>query len=208
MHLEADMPLTLEAAEQAPWFYRVVHATATAVFSCLRGIEACGLENVPSRGRLIVACNHVSVVDPPFAGVALGHERYPRFLAKEELFRVPLLGAFFHGCGAIPLCRGRGDVGAIREALAVLENEGCLVLFPEGTRARHGKPLRPKAGVGLLARETGAPVVPARVRNTEVMLRRGPLRIRFGAPLRFSGGEGRHDCQAFAEKVMEAVWKL
>ena len=208
MYFEADMPLTLEVAAKPPLFYRTIHALATASLRFLRGIEASGLENVPPSGRVIVACNHVSVVDPPFAGVALGQARYARFLAKEELFRIPLLGAFFRGCGAIPLCRGRGDVGAIREALAVLENDGCLVLFPEGTRARHGKPLRPKAGVGLLARETGAPVVPARVRDTEGLFRRGPLKIRFGTPLHFAGGEGRQDCQAFAEKVMEAVWQL
>ena len=208
MYLEADMPLTREQAGRPPWFYRMVHSTAGAVLACLRGMEISGLENVPCRGRVIVACNHVSVVDPPFVGVALGQARYPRFLAKEELFRIPLVGAFFRGCGCIPLDRGRGDVGAIREALSVLEGEGCLGVFPEGTRARHGRPLRPKAGVGLLARETGASVVPARVRDTETLFRRGPLRIRFGAPLRFAGGEGRGDCQAFAEKVMEAVWKL
>lgn len=207
MYLEADMPLSADEAEAAPWFYRLVHRSALAVLGCLRGIEALGLENVPSRGRVIVASNHVSMIDPPINGLTLGIPRYPRFLAKEELFRLPLLGAFFRGCGCIPLSRGRGDVAAIREALAVLEAEGCLVVFPEGTRAR-GRSLRPKAGVGLLAREAGAPVVPARVRDTESLFKRGPLRIRFGAPLRFSGGEGRRECQAFAEKVMEAIWKL
>lgn len=196
--------------DRPPWIYKVLHRTAWAVAAGLRGMEFHGLENVPSRGRVIVACNHISVLDPPLAALALGMGwgRYPRLLAKQELFSIPLFGALIRVCGSIPLDRGRGDVGAIRAALAILEGEGCLIVFPEGTRARGGRPLRPKAGVGLLARETGAPVVPARIRGTDSFFKKGPLTIRFGAPLRYCGGDGRGECQIFAERVMGGIWKL
>ena len=83
-----------------------------------------------------------------------------------------------------------------------------MVLFPEGTRSRTGRPGRPKAGVAFLARDSAAPVVPARVFNTESVLGRGPFRIRFGPALRFTGGAERESGQRFAELVMEAILKL
>lgn len=173
----------------------------------MRGIQTEGLERVPAWGRVIVASNHVSVIDPPLVGSLLGFTRYPRFLAKEELFRFPM-GPVFRSWGAIPLNRSRGDVGAIRSALEVLEGEGCLVLFPEGTRAPRGRPLRPKPGVAMLAHRTGAPVVPVRVQDTETLLRRGPLRVRFGSPMRYEGAEGREEYQRFADRVMDEIRRL
>ncbi|HVE14479.1 MAG TPA: lysophospholipid acyltransferase family protein [Elusimicrobiota bacterium] len=166
-----------------------------------------GTEHIPARGPLLVAANHVSWIDPPLVSMAVYSVRFPQFMAKEELFRVPLLGFFLDGIACIPLDRSKGDVGAIRRALEVLASGGCVGVFPEGTRSRDGKPRRPKAGVGLLARTSGAPVVPARVWNTDKFLAR-PLRVRFGPPLRFDGGEDRSACQAFAERVMESIFAL
>ena len=208
MHPEPDQPRAEGEVDRSPWFYPLIHHGLWAGAWALRGIEVSGLEHVPARGRVIVACNHVSVIDPPLAGLAIGWTRFPRFLAKEELFRPAPLGALFRGFGCIPLNRVRGDVGAIRSAIEVLEREGCLIVFPEGTRARKGRILRPKPGVGLLAHRTGAPVVLARVRDTETFFKRGPLRIRFGAPLRFEGAEGREEFQRFADRVMEEIGKL
>lgn len=175
----------------------------------LRGaVEFEGLENVPRTGRLIIGVNHVSMLDPLLAAVAVYRVRYPRFVGKEELFRVPLLGRSLGHLGAIPLNRGRADVGAIRKALEVLDGEGCMVLFPEGTRARPGKPGRPKSGIGLLARESRAPVLPARVFDTVPFFSRRPLRIRFGEPICYTGGGGRSDDMRFAGKVMEQIFYL
>ena len=208
MHLETDQPSAAGAGERPPWIYILSQRAAWALGWLMRGIRAEGLEHIPPRGRVIVASNHVSIIDPPLVGSMLGWTRYPRFLAKEELFRFAPLGALFKSWGAIPLDRGRGDVGAIRSALEVLEGEGCLVLFPEGTRARGGRLLRPKPGVAMLAQRTGAPVVPVRVRDTESLLQKGPMRIRFGAPMRYEGGTGREEFQRFADRVMEEIRKL
>lgn len=134
--------------------------------------------------------------------------RCPRFLGKEELFRNPIAAWFLRTAGVVPLSRKRGDVGALRSAVDILKKEGCMVLFPEGTRSRTGSPSRPMPGIGFLAHHAGAPVVPARVWNTERFLSREPLRIRFGRSSRYEGPEDREAYQAFAERVMEAVFRL
>lgn len=190
------------------FFYRLSQGTCRAAARALRGLSVSGLERVPERGPVIVAANHVSLMDPPLVAIALYPRRLPHFMAKEELFRLPVFGSMIRGYGAIPLDRGRGDVGAIRRSLDVLEEGGCMVVFPEGTRSRDGRPGRPKAGVGLLARDGRAPVVPARVRGTDRLLSGGPFEVRFGDAIDFSGGEDRGACQSFAEKVMDAVFKL
>ncbi|MFA6029241.1 MAG: lysophospholipid acyltransferase family protein [Elusimicrobiota bacterium] len=188
-----------------------LHRLLTRAFGLLaglRGMDVQGLERVPRDGPVIVAANHVSLFDPPVTHVAVSRVRYARYLGKEELFRIPPLGALLKNCGVIPLDRGRGDMAALRVSLGVLSGGGCLVVYPEGTRSRDGRPGRPKAGVGLLAKRTGAVVVPVRLRNTERFWMRGPWSVRFGTPLRYEEGEDRGGAQRFAERVMDEVWKL
>lgn len=190
-------------------YFPFCHWAVKTAVRALRGLEVSGLENVPEAGPVIIAANHVSLLDPPLVGVAVYPRRAPFFVAKRELFRPAPVGAFIRGLGAIPVDRKAADTGAVRKALEVLEAAGCLVLFPEGTRARPGRPPRPpKAGVAYLARQTGAAVVPARVRGTDALLRRSPLSIRFGPPLAYRGAESREEYQRFAEAVMRAVFQL
>jgi 1-acyl-sn-glycerol-3-phosphate acyltransferase len=196
------------SAPRATRTYRVAYAVARPAARLLRGMVVECADNIPAQGPVLVAANHVSWIDPPLLSMAIYSVRFPQFMAKEELFRVPLLGAFLNGICCIPLDRARGDVGAIRRALEALAAGGLVAVFPEGTRSKDGRPGRPKAGVGLLARTSGAPVVPARVWNTGRLWGGGPLRVRFGKPMRFSGGEDRASCQAFAESVMDEVFKL
>lgn len=195
-------------AAPAPGLYRLAYALIHPAARLLRGLSVEGVERLPSTGPVIVAANHVSWIDPPVVSMAVYSVRFPQFVAKEELFRVPGLGSFLEGIGCIPLDRSRGDVSALRRALSALSCGGCMVVFPEGTRSRDGRPGRPKPGVGFLARASGAPVVPARVFNTRSLLGGGPLRVRFGPPLRYEGGGGRADLQDFAERVMGDIFRL
>ncbi|OGS39872.1 MAG: hypothetical protein A2506_12325, partial [Elusimicrobia bacterium RIFOXYD12_FULL_66_9] len=164
-----------------------------------------GLEHVPRSGALLVACNHVSLVDPPLLASTIASARRPRFLGKKELFEIPLLGWFFRALGAIPLDRGGADIGAMREALATLEKGGALAIFPEGTRVRPGQSRPPKTGVSFLSARSGAPVLPVRVLGTADFPWGRPLEIRFGAPLPAAKDEGREAASAYARAVMEAV---
>lgn len=194
---------------QAPLLRRWPNWFLLLLARAVWGFRVSGLEHLPPRGPLIVAGNHVSLLDGPLVAMGASPLRYMRFLGKAEIFKVPLLGWYLRKAGAIPLDRKKGDVAALRAALDILGSGGCLALFPEGTRSKTGRPGRPKAGVGFLAGQTGATVVPARLINTDRFPRGRPLEVRFGPGLKFCGDSSdREECLAFAEKVMERVFAL
>ena len=193
---------------QAPWLRKVSHWTFLSVVGGVWGIKVSGIENLPQDGPVILAGNHVSVMDGPLIGVAAGPRRYMRGMGKQELFRIPVLGWWLRNTGQVPLERS-GDVKAMRWAVDLLKSGGCLLLFPEGTRSKDGKPGRPKAGVGFLAGLTGAQVVPTRSVNTDRFPKPAGLEVRFGAPLRFEGDAGdRAQCLSFGQKVMDRIFAL
>ncbi len=190
--------------------FRLARALVGSAMTLTRGMRWEGLERLPASGPLIVAVNHVSVIDPPLIGIAVSQVRAPRFVGKEELFRFPPSGWLLRRIGVIPLDRSRGDVRAVREALEVLQGGGCMVLFPEGTRSRTGRPGKPKPGVGLMARQAGASVVPARVVNTRSWFGTGPFTVRFGEPMAPPppAEDARSADRAYAETVMAAILAL
>ncbi|MBI3289506.1 MAG: 1-acyl-sn-glycerol-3-phosphate acyltransferase [Elusimicrobia bacterium] len=181
----------------------VLRGLMTAVW----GIRVTGLERVPLSGPLLVACNHVSLMDPPLLGVAIAPSRRPFGLGKKELYENPLIGRFLRGMGSIPLDR-RGDVTAMRGALDLLERGGCLMIFPEGTRVGPGERRQPKPGVAFLSARSGAKVVPARVLGTAEFPRRFPLEVRFGTPMEPPPSDDRETGLTYARAVMDAVYKL
>jgi len=146
------------------------------------GWEVRGRENVPRSGGLIVASNHISFWDPPLVGTAAVRELH--FLAKEELFRPPLLGQVIRAFNAIPIRRGVADLSGLSKAMDVLRSGHALIMFPEGSRMRDGDlhPARP--GVGMLAVNTDAAIVPCYIsgshRPARWMFRRMRLRVWFG----------------------------
>jgi 1-acyl-sn-glycerol-3-phosphate acyltransferase len=187
---------------------RLGEACVNAALRPVWGIKTTGLEKVPRTGPLIVAFNHATLLDAPMVGVALAPARRPCFLAKKELFAVPLLGPFLLRAGTIPLDRGANDHSALRAALELLAAGGTVAMSPEGTRVKPGAPPRaPKPGVGFLAAQTGAPVLPARVVGAVEFPRAFPLEVRFGDPLP-PPAAGREAAFAFARAVMEAVYAL
>ncbi len=147
-----------------------------------------GVEHVPRSGPCILASNHVSVLDPPLVGVAINFRKV-HFLAKAELFHPPW-GRWLQRLGAVPVERGRGDVGALRRALKLLEEGHLLVLFPEGTRSLDGRLQSAKPGVGLLVLRARVPVVPAFLDGSFAALPKGSfwprpcrLTVRYGSPI-------------------------
>ncbi len=177
-----------------------------------------GKEEVPTTGGVILAANHVSYVDPVFIGVALV-ERQLHFMAKEELFRWPLFGAFIRGLHAFPVRRGRVDYAGIRQCLRLLDQGEVLLVFPEGTRGDGVALQKAEEGIGLLAARAGCPVIPVYVQGTDKVLPRGkriprvhPVTVYFGHPLRVagenSGKEGRGSYRRLSEQVMEEIAEL
>jgi 1-acyl-sn-glycerol-3-phosphate acyltransferase len=156
-----------------------------------------GTENVPTSGAVVLACNHLSNLDPVL--LAIPCPRQISYLAKIELFRVPIFGNAIRRFGAIPLQRSASDPEAIRLAESVLEHQHLLALFPEGTRSRDGR-LKPfRFGAARLALKYNVPLVPAAIIGTDRAMPSGrsvPHRtsvgIAFGQPLdvdqyRYSG---------------------
>jgi 1-acyl-sn-glycerol-3-phosphate acyltransferase len=162
------------------------------LFRLAFGLEVRGCEHVPARGAFIAAGNHVSYLDPPVLGVAC--PRRLRFMARNTLFRYPLLGGYLRAVGVIPLTRGEHDPRALREALRRLQRGEPVAIFPEGHRQLSGELGAAKRGVGLLAMSARAPIVPVLITGTRAALppgsawfRRAKIRVAFGRPIPYTG---------------------
>lgn len=120
-----------------------------------------GLENIPKTGGVIFSSNHLSYLDPVLWIIVI--RRRIRFMAKQELFKNPLLGWFLRRMDVFGVERGSGDMAAVKTAIRVVRNGEILGLYPEGTRSKDGKPGRAKTGVALIAKAAKCDVVPAAV---------------------------------------------
>lgn len=177
------------------------------------GWRAYGVENVPKTGAVILAGNHSSYLDPPLIIAAV--PRHVHFMAKAELFRVPVLGAIMRRIETFPVQRGASDRSAIRTSLELLARGEAVALFPEGTRSRSGELLPPQKGVASIALRSRAPVIPVGITGTSrIDRRRYPtgrplLTVRFGPPVDLDDlralGTGKHILAEASRRVMEAV---
>ena len=188
-------------------FFDVSKAMVRALALTVWRARVFGAENVPMSGPLIVACNHVSYLDPPLMGSLL--PRRISYMAKKELFEMPVLGPMIRALGAYPVDRHGSATAAIRRSLSVLEAGGAVGIFPEGTRNRDGTVV-PQTGVALLASLAKAPVVPAFVKGTDRALRLGRIDVAFGPPLSLAADRKatREDLAKFTSTVMSAIERL
>lgn len=161
------------------------------------------------KGGLVVASNHRSFLDPFVVGGCLPWSRPMNYVAKVELFRRPWQGWILSRLGAFPIRRGESDEDAMETARLVVERGGTVCIFPEGTRIRRGTLGNPKRGVGRLALQTGAPVIPTAVIGTE-HVRRGwrirprKVRVRLGRAMTFPRAE--EPSPTLAETVTARIW--
>ena len=171
-----------------------------------------GLEHIPAKGPVIVACNHISFWDPPLVGSAI--PRVIHFIAKAELFQNRLFGALIRSYNSIPMHRGPQARRGLRGAEEVLLNGGAVLIFPEGTRSKTSEFLPPKAGITRLAAATRAVVVPARITGSRQirrsMRRKVLIRIAYGQPMMPPVGDEAtlEGGRAYARRVMDAIGAL
>ena len=163
--------------------YEAHRRSLTPVVRALYRLEVRGQENVPATGPLVVTGNHESILDPFILAAAI--PRPMRYLAKSELWRVPLIGAWLDSVEAIPVQGGRSDTVAIESAVAALEVGQVVGIFPEGGVQREGPWLR---GASRMALAAGAPLLPVRLLETRKALGRGsigfpPLAALIGEPI-------------------------
>jgi glycerol-3-phosphate dehydrogenase (NAD(P)+) len=171
-----------------PIVYWLVRAILQPFFHVYFRLSRIGREHIPAEGPVILASNHRSFLDPFVIAVMARRPIY--FVAKKELFVNRPVAWLLSSLGAFPIDRRGGDAGALGTAKAILERGDGVLIFPEGTRIRPGALGTPRRGVGRLALETGAPVVPVAVHGTEAVrngwrFRPHKVRIRAGAPLTF-----------------------
>ena len=144
------------------------------------GMRVSGKEKVPRQGPVIMIFNHESYFDPPLVGTAVSH-RFIHFMAKEELFRHPVMRYILRYMKSFPVRRGVTDRTAIVESLKVLKSGEILGIFPEGTRHKKGVLGRFHDGFASLAIKTGVPVLPVAIINSRPLpKKKGPVKVIFG----------------------------
>lgn len=190
-----------------PFVYWVTRAVIQPFLQLYFRLRRYGREHVPARGPVILCANHRSFLDPFVVGVCARRPVY--FVAKRELFENRLQAWFLNALGAFPVRRGESDEEMIETARAILARGDAVVIFPEGTRIRSGSLGSPKRGVGRLALESGAAVVPVAVTGTE-RARRGwrvrpvKVKVRCGRPLTFPRVES--PSPSLAAEVTARIW--
>jgi 1-acyl-sn-glycerol-3-phosphate acyltransferase len=190
-----------------PAFYDFAKVSVRTFASVVWRARVYGAKNVPPTGPLIIACNHVSYLDPPLLGCFC--PRRISYMAKKELFVIPVLGRTIRALGAYAVDRQGSATAAIKRSLQVLEKGGVIGIFPEGTRNRAGD-IPAQTGVALLAARAQVPVVPACTQGTDRALRLARIRVAFGAPLPPPAGRKatRDDLAKFTGEIMRSIEML
>lgn len=198
-------------------YWHVVLAVVRPFMCTMLALEVRGAEHVPAHGGCLIAANHVSFWDPVAVGAAAPRETW--FLAKQELFAVPVFGALIRAHNAIPIKRASSDRAGVDRATKLVASGRALLIFPEGGRSIPGVFRPPRPGVGMIALDAGgAPIVPAYVSGTRPavpsMLRRTRARVTFGPPIwpadvpDLAGADDREAARILARLTMDRIAEL
>jgi cytidylate kinase len=203
----------------SPGLYRAACNVLGFGLKICNQIKVVGLQNVPKTGGLIIASNHASYLDPPAIG-SFCRMRTIHFMARDTLFRNPLMSGFMRHVGVIPLDRERGgDLKAMKTAIQLLQDGGAVALFPEGTRTTDGNLQPPKPGVGFLVAKGCSPVVPVYIHGSYEAwskysggLKRVPITVIFGHLITREEirrlGTGRKAYALIGELIMKRIAEL
>lgn len=206
--------MTLSERAQRAYYWTAV-AFLRLTFGLSHRFRALGREHVPREGAVIVASNHRHYLDPIFMGLAI--PRPVAYMAKAEIFDVPVLGLLSRGLYAFPVHRGAGDRAALRAARRILEDGGALGMFPEGTRQVGPALGEAQAGTAMLSLMTGAPIVPAALMGTELSRKDHPahrpfpkVEVRFGEPIHpdTEAEDRRQEMDRLTRTVMDGIRRL
>ena len=200
---------------RAPPVYNVVAALSWPLVYGLYRLRVRGRENLPLSGGFVLTCNHVSSFDPWPLGLPLWPKRWLRFMAKSELYWWPARWVL-DNAGAFKVHRGLADVEAIETAVQLARDGHTVMMFPEGTRRTKGllkkHEARPRSGAARIALEAGVPLVPAAVSGTDRLLRLGPIRVAYGAPVDLDDLRATDDVrsasQEATDRLMERIGEL
>lgn len=159
--------------------YKVIRFAAVSLLHFLFRIRVTGKENLPTEGPFLIASNHINLLDPFTVGACV--PRFVEFMAKDELFHIPVISRIIRYLGAFPVRRGVGDKAALKRAIEVPKQGGCLVIFPEGHRSKDGQIGQGMPGIAMVARRSACRVVPCAIVGTYGFRR--TVRVSFGEPI-------------------------
>jgi 1-acyl-sn-glycerol-3-phosphate acyltransferase len=189
--------------------YNLIRVLGWGFLWIMGRLRVVGREHVPMTGGVLLASNHVCYADPPLVGCAL--QRQAWFMARADLFTIPVLGAIMRNIKAYPVRRGGADRKALKFTLDLLAAGEAVTIFIEGTRTTDGRLQEPELGAAMLAMRAGVPIVPVAIINGDKMmprtggLHRTALIVAFGPPLTFPHLAGRHDREALEEVTLAAI---
>ncbi|BFH61766.1 lysophospholipid acyltransferase family protein [Paenibacillus azoreducens] len=186
-------------------FYRFCRALLRALFAVMYRLEAIGLDNVPKEGGVLLCSNHISVRDPITVGIKIS--RQVKFMAKAELFKVPVLGMIVTNLGAFPVKRGGVSKESVKTSLKILRGGEVMGIFPEGTR--HSDSGAAKKGAATFALRSGAAVVPAAIIGNYKLFRK--MKVIYGKPIdisEFADMDSGEAIEAVTEKIMSRIREM
>ena len=202
------------ARRGAGWTYPLARFLLTLPYIGLYRVRVEGLGNVPKRGGAVLAPNHFSQADHFFAGVYL-FRRKVRFMGKSQLFGPPVLTYILSHGGVFPVRRGHRDEEAMKTAFELIDQGELLLVYAEGGRQRSGELGSPKPGIGRIALESGAPIIPVAIHGSErargwKRLRFPKVTIAYGEPMRFAvePDPSRERQLEAAEEIFAAVKRM
>lgn len=187
------------------WLYKFGRAVCSIYLKSLYKIEVVGKENFPKEGGVLLCSNHISNNDPPLVGVTCPREI--SFMAKEELFRVPVMKTIMHGIRAFPVKRGMSDRNALKGGLSLLKDGNVLGLFPEGTRSKTGELGTGLAGAGFFALRSSAAIVPCAIIGP--YKRFSKIKVVYGKPIDFEAVRANKlSAQEATDIIMDSIREL
>jgi 1-acyl-sn-glycerol-3-phosphate acyltransferase len=199
------------------WFYNLARSVVRKYFNRKYNLQVINSDLVPARGGLILACNHVSYLDPPLIGVSI-FQRQLHFIARGTLFNNPAFGALIHMLNAVPIARGQGPNQDWGRFTRLLDRGAAILIFPEGTRSENGELQRGKSGFGRLVHMSQKPVYPIYIQGAyEAYPKHGrqkrvPITVIFGPEVDLTDlqalGDEKRVLREISERTMAAIAKL
>jgi len=172
-----------------------------------------GRENIPKKDSFIMVANHGSLLDPPLLGHSL--RRNISFMAKAELFKIPVLGFIITACGAYPVRRGIADKNTIKTACEKLSNNNSIGIFIDGTRQKNGRVNKPKQGAALLAFKNQKLLLPVAIVNSHKLVRFkfciplfSKIVIKVGKPVEPPKSSSRDDLNSVTLRLQDKINNL
>lgn len=190
--------------QESPLVYNVMRFVAAMLLPLFARLRTIDIENVPQEGPVILAINHIHWLDIPLASIRI--PRVTHYMAKIELFSVPVIGWLIRRLGAFPVRRGEGDREALRTSERMLAQGNLLMIFPEGHRSGNGKLAKGHTGASYLALRAGVPIVAVGISGTENVFKRfnyGPwapkVTLRFSKPFTLGASGGKRSREGMTE---------